>query len=125
MSNTMKIAPLIDFGPRPVLRRQRNIDMHLVVSEIQRMARGLLARRRASTLRLLRSLPPAPLQRSENVLEPLSLPVVQTPVNMMPSPLSPPPVYRLTREDERRLVTDKDLDDWARNLETEFNTAYP
>lgn len=121
MTNATKLATLIDLGPRPVLRRQRNVELHLVVIEIQRMARGLLARRRT------RLLPAPTLQRSVNILEPLAVPVVHTPVNLMPSPIDffppPPPVYRLTREDERRLITDDELDEWARNLEAEFIAA--
>lgn len=121
MSNATKLATMI---PRPLLRRSYHVEWYdFKAIAIQRIVRGSLARRRMALFKQPR------FQRSTNEHELFVMPVVQTPIRPMPSPLdslpSPPPVYRLTREDERRQVTPEEIEEAARRLEEEFEANYP
>jgi hypothetical protein len=117
MSNATKLATMI---PRPALRRSYHVEWYdFKATDIQRIVRGILARRRMALFKTPR------IQRSTNEHELFVLPVLKTPVRPMPSPLDPPPVYRLTREDERRQVTPEEIEEAARNLVEVFEANYP
>lgn len=108
----MSNATLFPLIHRPTLRRSFKPEYYeLIAIDIQRMVRGTLARKRTPFLRRL----PFRLERStnEHELAPLFLPEM-TPNRPLLSPLrSPPRIYRLTREDERRLVTPEEIVEMA------------